>query len=289
MSSRPPSMSGLESPCGPVMEQLRRVVSVVVIVPPLVLFLAYASQGLFFLLICIVMGMSLNEYFRLLALKQPSVGVSLSYAMALSLALTAYIGGVRWMPLALSLSIVALTANVMWTAGPASPSFPALLHSLFGLLFVGWGLSHLVLLRGLEAGTGYLLLLCAVIWTGDVTALYVGKGLGRHYMAPSISPGKTWEGAAGGVLSCLLVAAMGARFLAPQLSLLQGLVLGLVLSCVAQVSDLGESMLKRYVGVKDSGALIPGHGGMLDRIDSLFFAAPLAFYTLDFMTAGSAS
>jgi phosphatidate cytidylyltransferase len=99
-------------------------------------------------------------------------------------------------------------------------------------------------------------------------------------MAPAISPGKTWEGAAASLVSGMIVAWLGVRLLSLPLSLLQSVAFGGIISCVAQVSDLSESLLKRYVGVKDSGALIPGHGGLLDRIDSLFLSAPLAFYLL---------
>jgi len=289
VSSSLPSMSSFKSLRGPATEQWQRVLSAVVILPPLLLFLTYASQRLFLLLICLLMWMSLREYFRLLAYKHASVsGASLVYAVAWALALTAYLGGIQWMPLTLSLSIVVLTINVMVTETPPAHPFPVLLHSLFGMLFIGWGLSHLVLLRGLETGERYVLLLCVIIWAGDAMAMYVGKGLGRHQMAPSVSPGKTWEGAVGGVVSCLLVAVLGVHFLAPHFSLRQSLMFGLIISCAAQASDLGESVLKRYVGVKDSGTLIPGHGGILDRIDSLFLAAPLAFYTLNFLMTQSA-
>ncbi|MEE8292111.1 MAG: phosphatidate cytidylyltransferase [Candidatus Tectomicrobia bacterium] len=270
------------------MEQSRRILSAVVVLPPLVLFLAYASLELFLLLVCSMMGMGLYEYFRLMPFKQSPVCVGMSYAIAFSLALSAYLGGMLWMPLTLSLSIMALTMSVIVTAGPSSPPFPMLLHSLFGIILIGWGLSHLILLRSFAGGKWYILLLCVVIWVGDASAMYIGQSLGRHHMAPTISPGKTWEGAVGGVLSCLLAAALGSHILVPDLSLRQSLVFGLLISLAAQLSDLGESMLKRYAGVKDSGALIPGHGGVLDRIDSLFFAAPLAFYMLNFLTILSA-
>jgi phosphatidate cytidylyltransferase len=289
VSSSLPFMSSFKSLRGPATEQWQRVLSAVVILPPLLLFLTYASQRLFLLLICLLMWMSLREYFRLLAYKHASVrGASLVYTAALALALTAYLGGLQWMPLTLSLSIVVLTINVMVTETPTAHPFPVLLHSLFGMLLIGWGLSHLVLLRGLEFGERYILLLCVIIWAGDAMAMYVGRGLGRHKMAPSMSPGKTWEGAVGGVMGCLLAAVLGTHFLAPQLSLRQSLMFGLIVSCAAQTGDLGESMLKRYVGVKDSGTLIPGHGGILDRIDSLFLATPLAFYTLNFLMTQSA-
>jgi phosphatidate cytidylyltransferase len=159
-----------------------------------------------------------------------------------------------------------------------------LVYSLFGVLLIGWGLSHLILIRHLEVGHLYIILLCAVVWLSDAAAMYVGKALGRHRMAPAISPGKTWEGAAASLVSGMIVALLGARLLSLPLSLLQSVVFGGIISCVAQVSDLSESLLKRYVGVKDSGALIPGHGGLLDRIDSLFLAAPLAFYLLQWLT-----
>lgn len=289
MSSSLPSMSSLKSLCGLATEQWQRVLSAVVILPPLVLFLTYASPGLFLLLVCLLMWMSLREYFRLLTRKHAPVGgVSLTYVVALALACTAYMGGLQWLPVTFSVSLVVLMINAMAVGGSASPPFVVLLQRLFGVIFIGWGLGHLVLLRGLEAGREYVLLLCVIIWVGDAMAMYVGKALGRHKMAQSISPGKTWEGAAGGAMSCLLVAVLGAHFLVPHLSLPQSMILGLCISCAAQTSDLGESMLKRYVGVKDSGTLIPGHGGILDRIDSLFLAAPLAFYTLTFLLTPSA-
>jgi phosphatidate cytidylyltransferase len=160
--------------------------------------------------------------------------------------------------------------------------FSALLHSLFGVVFIGWGLSHLILLRNLAEGKWYIFFLCFLVWIGDSAAMYVGHSLGQRKLVPTISPGKTWEGAVGGVVGGVLAAVLSARLLVPHLLLWQTVVLGLSISVAAQISDLGESLIKRYAGVKDSGGLIPGHGGVLDRIDSLLFAAPTMFYTLDF-------
>ena len=107
-------------------------------------------------------------------------------------------------------------------------------------------------------------------------------------MAISISPGKTWEGAAGGVIGGAATAIASGYFLVPQLTIWQRILLGVLLSIAAQISDLGESMIKRYTDVKDSGGLIPGHGGLLDRIDSVLFAAPTLLYTLHFLQHGPA-
>jgi phosphatidate cytidylyltransferase len=271
------------------MEQLKRITSALVVLPPLVLFLSYAPPALFLVLVLLLVSLSLREYLRLLARIQLPVCSRTSYTVAFLLVLTAYIGGERWMPRALSLGIIALAVAVMTTEQFGVQRFPAMLHSLFGVLFVSWSLGYLVLLRSLDGGQWYILFLCTVIWVGDSIAMYVGKGLGRHKMAPTISPGKTWEGAAGCILGCLLAAAFGIRFLMPQFTLWQGLALGLVISLAAQVSDLSESLIKRYAGVKDSGELIPGHGGLLDRIDSVLFAAPVFLYTLDLLSHVSSS
>jgi phosphatidate cytidylyltransferase len=234
-------------------------------------------------MICVLMGLCFFEYFRLLPLKQPLLCRGLSYAFAVSLACTAYWQGKEGMPLILSLGLALLAVSVLWRAESASTPLHTLVHDLLGVLLIGWGLSHLVLLRRLPGGTEAVLLLCLVLWVNDAAAMYIGKGWGRHLLAPAISPGKTWEGALGGLLGCLVTTAMGSHFLLRQLSLPQSLILGFLFSCSAQVSDLTESLLKRYSGVKDSGGLIPGHGGLLDRIDSFFLAAPIAFYLMDLM------
>ena len=260
------------------MEQVKRIASALVILPPLVFFLWYASPGLFLILLLVLIGLSLHEYVHLL--QHIQLCTSVTFLAAFTLAMAAYLGGWRWLSIGLFLSLVALTISVMVIPARESHVFPTLVYSIFGVLFLGWTLSHLILLRLLPAGQSYILFLCAVVWVGDSAAMYVGKSLGRHKMAPAISPGKTWEGAVGGAVGSVLTAIWSAGFLLPHLVLWQCIILGLCISVAAQTSDLGESMLKRYAGVKDSGGLIPGHGGILDRIDSLVFAAPTLVYAL---------
>jgi len=262
------------------MEQVKRIASALVILPPLVWFLWYASPGLFLILVLALIGLSLHEYFHLLQHIRLSLCTSVAFLAAFALASAAYLGGWRWLPIVLFLSMVALTISVMVLPARGSHVFPTLVYSIFGVLFIGWNLSHLILLRLLPAGPSYILFLCAVVWVGDSAAMYVGKSLGRYKMAPAISPGKTWEGALGGAVGGVLTAVWGAGFWLPHLVLWQCVMLGLCISLAAQMSDLGESMLKRYAGVKDSGGLIPGHGGILDRIDSMLFAAPTLVYAL---------
>jgi phosphatidate cytidylyltransferase len=262
------------------MEQVKRVASALVILPPLVVFLLYASPVLFLLLVLALIGLSLREYFHLLQHVHLSLCTHVTWLAAFALTMTAHFGGWRWLPLALFCSIVALTISAMLTASQVAHFFPMLVYSVFGVLFIGWTLSHLILLRLLPEGPWYMLFLCAVVWVGDSAAMYIGKSLGRHKMAPTISPGKTWEGSVGCVVGGVGTAIVSAGFWLPHLGPWRCVVLGLCISLAAQISDLGESMLKRYAGVKDSGGLIPGHGGILDRVDSMLFAAPTLVYAL---------
>ena len=181
------------------MEQVKRIASALVLLPPLVLCFLYASPGLFLVLVLIVIGLSLREYFHLLQHVPIPVCPYVPWLAAFALAMTAYLsdGDARWLSLTLFLSMVVLTLSVMLTASQTAHFLPMLVYSVFGVFFIAWTLSHLILLRGLPAGQWYMLFLCAVVWVGDSAAMYIGKSLGQHKMAPAISPGKTWEGAIG--------------------------------------------------------------------------------------------
>lgn len=281
-------LRGIGSPWGQLSEQHKRVLSALVILPPLIAFLIYVPAVLFLLLVLGFIAVCLHEYFGLLVQSKLSAGGRMGYLVAFWLAGVAHVSGTRWLPLALFLGLVALTVAVIVRAKEVSHFFPMLVYSSFGVLFIGWSLSHLVVLRGLPAGQWYVLFLCVIVWVGDSMAMYTGKLLGRHKMAPLLSPGKTWEGAVGGTVGGILAAVLSADFVLPQLALWHRIVLGLLVVIAAQISDLGESMLKRYAGVKDSGELIPGHGGLLDRLDSMLFAAPTLVYALAVLGAVSA-
>jgi phosphatidate cytidylyltransferase len=165
--------------------------------------------------------------------------------------------------------------------------------SVFCLLYTGFTLIALAVLRGDQDSNGPSLvtfLLC-VVWAGDIAALYVGRAWGRRKLAPTLSPNKTWEGALGSVAGSLLATGgllglahlLTARFDLARLSYSEAawyywLGLAVVVNVAAQVGDLAESALKRSAGVKDSGALLPGHGGVLDRIDALLLAAPVLWF-----------
>jgi len=155
--------------------------------------------------------------------------------------------------------------------------------TLTGVLYLGWLISYLVALR-IEAGRDWLFLALFATFGSDTAAYFVGKAIGRHKMAPSISPGKTWEGAVAGLVGAVIVCylfTLNTPFRLP-LSILEAVILGVVVSIFGQLGDLAESVLKRGSGVKDSGVIMPGHGGILDRLDSILFAgiAVYLFYMI---------
>ena len=178
-------------------------------------------------------------------------------------------------------------------------SLPAAAASVCGFAYIALPLGFLVQVRQQWAGAILLVYLLLVVWAGDVFAYYTGRGLGRHLLSPRVSPKKTWEGAVGSMLGSLLVGGfflthaqtVSAALLRAHLierkdgyfaldkpELWSVLVLTAILNVTAQLGDLVESLIKRGAGVKDSGTLLPGHGGMLDRIDALLFAAPVLWY-----------
>jgi phosphatidate cytidylyltransferase len=177
--------------------------------------------------------------------------------------------------------------------------YPAAAASAFAFAYIALPIGMLVQLRQLASGAFYLLYLLLVVWAGDIFAYFVGKSIGRHLMSPRISPKKTWEGAAASVAASVAVGWTLFHYALPisswlfRVGLIQRrdgifgleppemgpvIALTIVLNIAAQLGDLVESLIKRGAGVKDSGALLPGHGGMLDRIDAMLFAAPVLWY-----------
>jgi len=194
-----------------------------------------------------------------------------------------------------------LALSILMRRQELRSGYPAAAASVFAFTYIALPMGVLVQLRQQWAGSFYLLYLLLVVWAGDIFAYFVGKSIGRHLMSPRISPKKTWEGAAASLVASVAVgwllfahaegiswAFVNSGLIArrdglfgqeiPAMSTV--LLLTVALNIAAQLGDLVESLIKRGAGVKDSGAILPGHGGMLDRIDALLFAAPvLWFYT----------
>jgi phosphatidate cytidylyltransferase len=156
-----------------------------------------------------------------------------------------------------------------------------------GLTYLGWIAAYLIDLRSLTDGAWWLLLVFCIVWVADAMAYFVGVRFGRHKLAPRLSPKKSWEGYLGGVAAGTLAAALLTvilnRFSPVHVGTWPTVGLGLILSTLTTLGDLGESLFKRYAGIKDSGSLLPGHGGAFDRIDSLIWAGVLGYYWIRYL------
>ena len=155
--------------------------------------------------------------------------------------------------------------------------FRSLGEAAMGLTYISLGFSSLVLLRDLEKGPSWVIVFLFILWVGDTSAFYGGSNFGRRKMAPLLSPKKTWEGAAFGLLGSVTAAVITSAIFIGDLPLGKMAVVGAVVGASGQLGDLLESLWKRAKGIKDSGKIIPGHGGILDRIDSLLLGVPVGY------------
>lgn len=164
-------------------------------------------------------------------------------------------------------------------------------HTVFGVAYIGAGMASLIMLRNVAyldlprpAGPELLLLLFLGVWTCDTAAYFAGIVIGRHKIWPRVSPNKSWEGSIAGLFSCVFVFALAGSYLVPALTLPMAVGGGILIGVAGQLGDFAESWLKRDSGIKDSGSLIPGHGGVMDRFDSILFAGPVFLLYLMFVS-----
>ena len=177
-------------------------------------------------------------------------------------------------------AVVSLPWTLLWLAArPEARTLRAILAILLMTLWVGVPLAHMGLLAGMKNGVTLILISVVGPWISDAGAYFTGLYLGRHLLFPSLSPNKTVEGSVGGlVLATLAIGWVSYQFLG--FSIVESVVMGAVVSCFSQSGDLFESLLKRLLDLKDLGRALPGHGGLLDRIDSILFTIPAVYYLL---------
>jgi phosphatidate cytidylyltransferase len=211
---------------------------------------------------------------------------------ALLLGWTAFYQSYLFTYLVLTILLVALSVSEL-SRSVKEQAINHISGTIFGAMYVGWLMSHLVLLRELpramdqpySMGTGYALLPFVLTWTCDSAAYFFGMKFGKHKLLPRISPAKSWEGAFAGACFAVISAFVYKEVYAGFLTWFDCMALGLMTGVLAQVGDLVESLMKRDVDMKDVSSTIPGHGGILDRFDSLLFTAPMTYYFLRFFAA----
>ncbi len=249
------------------------------------LYLITRRGGVFFLgLVDLVILLGLREFYALMRSKGYRPFEALGYFCALAISAYAWRQGVA-VPLILTASLLAIMVREVFRKD-MSHALTHMAVTVFGVMYVGWLGSHLVMLRELPAlrgapdlvGAQLVFFAALVTWAADTGAYLAGISLGRHPLAPRISPKKTREGALGGLVAAALVGWLCARGFAGFITPLAGALLGLTAGVVGQLGDLVESLIKRDAGTKDTAELIPGHGGVLDRFDSLLFTVPVLYY-----------
>jgi len=181
------------------------------------------------------------------------------------------------MPALLTISII-LPFTLIMLRKDISNAFTSWLWTMGGILYIGWLSSYYISISLLDMGKEWVVNDSSGYVCLRYFAFFTGRAIGHHKMAPVISPGKTWEGAAGGVIGSIIVGTLLSQLLDLPIGITQAVILSLVISILGQIGDLAESLYKRNTGVKDSGNALPGHGGFLDRIDSVVFTGLIVYY-----------
>jgi phosphatidate cytidylyltransferase len=276
---------------------MKRILTAIVLILVVFALIFFGNIWLMTLFSAIVAELAAYEYLKLAAVGAESHGLKLRipiWWMALGTAL-AFVVTLPNFPVEAQLPVLsALTIALFAWNGFRSPLIqvlPDTAQGLFGLIYIAYPLTLIPLLWKQEDGPALVVFLMVCVWAGDIAALYIGRAFGKRKLAPRLSPGKTWLGSiasiAGSVLAASIVivisnalTARGNTILHISEPLWQSLLLAAILNIAAQLGDLLESAIKRGAGVKDSGTMLPGHGGILDRIDALLLAAPVLWFIL---------
>ncbi len=258
---------------------VRRLYSALILVPIFYGVIRYLPPVFFFGVALLTAMLAVLEYYRL----HYAAGELFPDAWIGSIATAALLAAFQWPGLApvstiLLGAVVAILTMRLWSPRSLATAMADTAILGFGILYIGLTLGAYVRLRGLPFGEWLVIFVILVTWAGDAGAYYVGMRWGRRPLAPVVSPKKTVEGLMGGLAASTVAALAAGRWVVPQFGVLEAVALGLVLGAVGTLGDLAESALKRSAGVKDSGSVIPAHGGMLDRIDSLLFTGPIFYY-----------
>lgn len=251
---------------------MKRVLTAVILAPLIIWLVLWGPDAAFLAVLAAIAVVCFYEYSDIVAaygIDKPGLP---GYAGGLILLFAAHD------PTLLLVLIALLSLGLALAAADLKTGLPRAAALVFGVLYTFgvWRYAALLRTRG-TAGPFWLMFALAVTWFGDTGAYYIGKTLGRHKMAPRVSPGKTWEGAIGSIAASMIFGIVYLTRLIPGVSLPQSIAISAVANVAGQIGDLAESALKRGAGVKDSGTMLPGHGGWLDRVDSALFTVPVVY------------
>ena len=261
---------------------MKRILTAVIFLPLLFVIIKFTPPIYYFLIGGIAVSIASVELYNILESIgykcHKWLGIILSLAVAYSFLEPRFQVGY---PIVVSIILVIFVS--LWRVGQFEKAVSSVVATFFPIFFIGYTFGYQVGLRALpgEDGEDLLVFLFFVVWIGDTAAFYIGRRMGRHKLAPKISPKKTIEGALGGVLFCLIAAFVAKLWFYQRLDFHHAIILGFILGIFGIFGDLAESLFKRAARVKDSAGTLPGHGGFLDRADSLLFTGPILYYYYD--------
>lgn len=265
-------------------------VLIAVIFIPFILYLASFGRVPFMSLVNLLIFLGLIEFSSILKLKGISISRSFLVFFGLLIGVSVYFSGDRFILIITLISV--LTSGIFQLIRYRFDRAVENLSSfVFGLIYIALLFSFLILIRefplraGLEYRLGglWIIFLFLCTWLSDILSYFIGTPFGKHKILPQVSPNKSWEGSFGGIAGALLAALVSNGIFLKEIPLLHLLILAILISMFGQLGDFVESSFKRQAGLKDSSSLIPGHGGILDRFDSLLFSAPLVYFYLTFI------
>ncbi len=264
-----------------------REVTAAILSPLVIWIIGWSHAYVFDATIALIAVLALYEFLVLGRRKGYEVPVVICIAIALFI-IAAFILENVSVEIGMFTTLLVIPASYVFGKGNLDEALPASAIAVLGTMYVGMLSGCLIRLRNdFPQGPQLVFFLLLVVWLGDAGAYYVGKKFGRHKLSPRISPKKTIEGLAGGVLTSVVMAVIAHFTFFPEFPLPHTIIVGIVLSVAGVVGDLAESMWKRSAAVKDSGTLIPGHGGFLDRFDSILFTAPILYVYWAFSQHGA--
>ncbi|MFN2588578.1 MAG: phosphatidate cytidylyltransferase [Actinomycetota bacterium] len=252
-----------------------------VVLLALIVICALGGRRWFFVLAVVVVLMAMFELLDALVQKGRRPNIPLGLAGTLGILVAAYQERFALIAIVLAAATYAALVLSLRSSRGATPGSDAA-WTIFGLAWIAGGGAGAVSILVMDGGLALLIASVLIVACDDIGAYFAGTRFGRHKMAPSISPAKSWEGFAGGILTAL-AAGLAAASLLDEMTVPTGLALGVISALLAPVGDLVESQVKRELGIKDSGRLLPGHGGMLDRLDAIIFCCPALSLYLHFV------
>jgi len=255
---------------------LARVLSGVVAVPIVLGIVLYGSSWLFLALLLVAVLIGCREYFSMIS-HTGTGGFPILAAVLSFLLITCFYFEGRYFSEWGVVATVSLFVAWFVTGRSVQSAIDNVSYTLLGVVYVAALAGYYLLILDLEGGRKFVVFVFFICWSSDIAAYYGGKRFGKTPLAPNVSPNKTIEGSIFGLAGSLLVAGLSSQLFLQEIPLVHCLIVGIFCGIIGQFGDLVESLLKRNAGVKDSGSLIPGHGGVLDRIDSLLFAGPALY------------